>query len=158
MSKALQIIEIAKKELGTTETPINTNKQKYGAYFGQNGVPWCALFCSWCIVQVGLKLPRINIAYCPDWVNWFKKMNRYFDKSTIPQVGDLVFFAFSKKGIENGWTEHIGIVEKVNPNGSIVTLEGNTANGLEGSQNNGGGVYRRTRSKPFITGYGRPFY
>lgn len=154
----LKAIEIAKKELGTKEQPFQSNNQKYGLSLGQNGVPWCALFCSWVMVQTGLKLPKINIAYCPDWVNWFKKMNHYYEKTTTPQIGDFVFFAFSKKGIANNWAEHVGLVEKINPDGSIVSIEGNTSSGLEGSQDNGGGVYRRTRNKPFITGYGRPFY
>jgi hypothetical protein len=154
----LKAVEIAIKEIGTLENPLNSNKQKYGLSLGQNGVPWCALFCSWVMIQTGLKLPRINIAYCPAWVEWFKKMNRYHDKNSTPEPGDFVFFAFSKKGILNGWAEHVGLVEKVNKDGSITTLEGNTSSGLEGNQSNGGGVYRRVRTKTFITGYGRPFY
>jgi len=152
----LKAVEIAIKEIGTLENPLNSNKQKYGLSLGQNGVPWCALFCSWVMIQTGLKLPRINIAYCPAWVEWFKKMNRYHDKNSTPEPGDFVFFAFSKKGILNGWAEHVGLVEKVNKDGSIVTIEGNTSDNQ--SQDNGGMVLRKTRDKKFITGFGRPFY
>lgn len=159
MTTALKIIEIARKEIGTVESPPNSNLNKYGKHFNINGVAWCALFCSWCVVQIGLGLPKINIAYVPAWVEWFKSKGHYFDKNTIPKVGDFVFFAFSKEGISKNWAEHIGIVEKINSDGTITTIEGNTSAGNTGSQSSGGGVHRRTdRKKPYITGYGRPFY
>ena len=37
-------------------------------------------------------------------------------------------------------------------------MEGNTSSGNGGSQNNGGGVYVRTRSTSIVAGYVRPPY
>jgi len=158
VTTGLKVVEIARKELGTKEQPQGSNKQKYGLYFAQNGAQWCAFFVSWCIVQSGLKLPRIGIGYCPDWVNWFKKIKRFYPNTSKPQVGDIVFFAFRSDWYQKGIAQHIGIVESINKDGSINTIEGNTSSGLVGSQDNGDGVYRRKRNINTIVGYGRPIY
>src|SRR5690606_31668374 len=52
--------------------------------------------------------------------------------------------------------QHVGIVEKVISSG-VQTIEGNTSGGSSGSQSNGGGVYRRTRTSS-IVGFGHPAY
>ena len=39
----------------------------------------------------------------------------------------------------------------------MQTIEGNTSSGYSGSQSNGGGVYRRTRSYSSIIGVIRPY-
>ena len=157
MTNALKVIEIARKEVGTVESPPKSNKQKYGKELGCDGVFWCAIFITWVFIKAGLKIPKISFSYCPDWVIWFKEMNRYYPSTIKPLLGDVVFFAFTDEGIKNNWAEHIGFVVSVNKDGSINTLEANTSAGV-GSQNNGDGVYPKIRRKPFITGYGRPFY
>lgn len=35
-----KVIEIAEKEIGYTELPANSNKTKYGKWFGFDGVAW----------------------------------------------------------------------------------------------------------------------
>ena len=54
-----------------------------------------------------------------------------------------------------GRASHIGIVEKVNDNGTYTTIEGNTS---LSSNDNGGAVMRRTRGKSVIRGFARPSY
>jgi surface antigen len=49
---------------------------------------------------------------------------------------------------DGGRVDHVGIVESVNGDGSIYTIEGNTSNNI---------VERRHR-KSMIAGYGRPHY
>ena len=41
--------------------------------------------------------------------------------------------------------------------GYILAIEGNTSPGEAGSQSNGGGVFRRKRSKTLVTAYIRPY-
>ena len=48
---------------------------------------------------------------------------------------------------DGGRVDHVGIVESVNGDGSIKTIEGNTSHKK---------VERRRRSGRTITGYGRP--
>jgi len=55
-----KIIEIASKEVGQGETPLNSNKSKYGKWFGFDGVAWCGMFVSWCYSQAGTPLGKIG--------------------------------------------------------------------------------------------------
>lgn len=34
----------ARSQIGVKESPFGSNDQKYGAWYGANGVPWCAIF------------------------------------------------------------------------------------------------------------------
>ena len=54
-----------------------------------------------------------------------------------------------------GRASHIGIVEKKNLNGTYTVIEGNTSTS---SNDNGGTVMRRIRSKSVIRGFARPKY
>src|SRR5262245_39381108 len=46
-SAAQARLKTAQGEVGVKESPANSNNQKYGAWYGMNGVPWCAIFCTW---------------------------------------------------------------------------------------------------------------
>ena len=41
--------------------------------------------------------------------NWYKKNNRWKDKSYVPMTGNIIFFDWQR----DGHTDHVGIVEKV---------------------------------------------
>lgn len=77
-----------------------------------------------------------------------KKMNVKWGNH---RKGDIVLFDFN----HNGTSDHIGIVESVNKNGTITTIEGNTGSG---SNTNGGQVQRRTRYKSNVNYFVRPKY
>jgi len=55
-----KILEIASKEVGQGEVPLNSNKTKYGKWFGFDGVAWCGMFVSWCYAMAGTPLPNIG--------------------------------------------------------------------------------------------------
>lgn len=81
-------------------------------------------------------------------VAYKKKMNRSFaDK----KAGDIVEYDFN----HNGTSDHTGILEKINSNGSIDVIEGNTS---LNSNDNGGKVMRRTRYKSQVNYVIRPKY
>ena len=48
MSYSEEVLEIARAELGVQEYPAGSNKQKYGVWYGMNGVQWCMEFVQWC--------------------------------------------------------------------------------------------------------------
>ena len=54
-----KIVDLAFKEVGVVEYPKNSNKTKYGEWFGYNGVAWCAIFVSWVYSQAGFPLKKI---------------------------------------------------------------------------------------------------
>lgn len=138
--KGDDVIKIAFAEVGTVESPKNSNKTKYGKWFGLDGVAWCGMFCSWCYSQAGVPLPNIGFtkgfAGCQTAVAYFKKSK---EVTTTPQVGDLVFFDW------NGDTryDHVGMFNGWKVKGvSFYTVEGNTS---LTNQSNGGAVMSRTR-------------
>jgi len=136
-----EIIRVAEKEIGTTEKPLNSNKTKYGKWFGFDGVAWCGMFVSWVYFMAGFPLPKIGFtkgfAGCQTAVAYFKKMNQI---TKTPVAGDIVFFDWNK----DGRYDHTGIFVKWLNENEFETIEGNTA---VGNDSNGGQVMRRKRNK-----------
>lgn len=145
------LLRVAVGEIGYSESPPSSNQNKYGHWYGMNYVPWCAIFISYCFDRVSLTLPirtAKGFAYCQDGVYWFQRQGRWFSK---PQVGDIAFYCWRGDGI----ADHVGIVERIESNGSVVSIEGNTA---VGNDSNGGQVMRRHREPWCFLGFGRPAY
>lgn len=149
------VLDIAKAEIGTCEMP--TNRTKYGKWYGMNGQPWCAMFVSWCFYQAGLaKLVAASsakgFASCDAGLKWFAKKNKIVPVGKA-KPGDIVFFQFDK----DAEPDHVGIVLKNNRvKKSLVCIEGNTSSGNAGSQSNGDGVYKRSRSYSLVMAVVRP--
>lgn len=150
---AADVLAQARSQLGTVESPPNSNRQKYGAAYGMNGVAWCMEFAWWCFQQVPSDKNLVpKSAYTPAVADWFRARGAF---GSTPRPGALVFFDFPGDGVNR--ISHVGLVEAVNANGSITTIEGNTSGTTAGSQRDGGGVWRRTRTVG-IVGYGYPAY
>lgn len=136
-----EIIRIAEKEIGQGEKPLNTNKTKYGKWFGFDGVAWCGMFVSWCYAQAGFPLPKIGFpkgfAGCQTAVAYFKKNNMI---TINPVEGDIVFFDWNN----DGRFDHVGLFKKWIDKDNFETIEGNTA---IGNDSNGGQVMTRKRIK-----------
>lgn len=97
-------------------------------------------------------LGRNGIFYTPSIVASAKIKGGWRSDSTASlakiQPGDLVLFDFG-----SGGAQHVGFAEKYLGGGIVQTIEGNTSSTNVGSQNNGGGTYRRQRSADSIMGY-----
>lgn len=151
MATADAFLREAASEIGYREDPSGSNRTKFAKEAGHpNGAPWCASFVVAIARRVGVNLPSES-AYTPTMAAGFKKENRWHAKD--PKPGDLVFFDFPDSQHR---IQHVGIVAEVRADGSLTTVEGNTASGDHGSQHNGGGVYRRHRTTRYVVGYGRP--
>lgn len=154
---AQTIIKKAISQIGVKENPINSNKVKYNTeYYGRivsgGAYPWCCAFVWWVFKECGaskLFYGGKKTAYCPTVETYYKKQKQWY--TTNPKVGDLVLFDFSGKGIAG----HIGILEKINADGTYQVIEGNTSTT---SNDNGGCVMRRIRKKSVIRGFARPSY
>lgn len=126
------------------------NDNKFGKWYGMNGVAWCAIFVSWCADQVGVLgelVPRY--ASCTAGLAWFRQRDE--SGNWPPRPGDIFILREHAPGRWNadseGWAPiHTGIVEAWTPDphggGYITTIEGNTNTG--GSAQ-GNGVYRLRR-------------
>ncbi|MDO4562230.1 MAG: SH3 domain-containing protein [Clostridia bacterium] len=153
---AQKIINMAASQIGTKESPANSNNVKYNTdYYGRavsgSSYPWCCAFIWWIFNACGaseLFYGGKKTAYCPTVESYYKANGMWFNSG---KPGDLVLFDFTGKGISG----HIGIVESANSDGSYTTIEGNTGSGNDA---NGGTVMRRTRYKSSIRGFARPNY
>lgn len=153
MATAKDVLDVARRELGTKESPPNSNNVKYNTwYYGREvsgtAYPWCMVFVQWVFAQAGVKLP-LRTASCGALMNAAKKAGVWTSKTYRP--GDVVIYDFPGGAA----TDHCGVVEKVTLTG-VVAIEGNTSQ--TGSQSNGGEVCRKTRPASLIVGAVRPKY
>lgn len=147
---AEKVLAVARGELGEKESPANSNRTKYGKWFGLDGYAWCMMFVMWVFAQVGaLKLLPKRTASCGDLMRAAKAAGCWVTKDYRP--GDVVIYDFPGGAA----TDHTGIIEKVTLTG-VVAIEGNTSQA--GSQSNGGMVCRKTRPYSQIVGVVRPNY
>ena len=157
MAAAQQLLEIARAELGTTESPAGSNNVKYNtAYYGRevyDGLwgttfAWCVVFLWWCFRQAG----AAELFYGGSKTASCRQLWAYHKRQAVTdyQPGDVIFYNFHGKPTP----EHVGICESAGDS-SIVTIEGNTG---VGNDANGGAVMRRTRPLGQIVGAYRPKY
>jgi surface antigen len=148
MPTSKDILKIARTQLGTAET--SDGWTKYGAAYesrkhvsGFSRAAWCDMFVGWCAVQAGLIKEVGDFAYTPSHAQWFAENGRW---GQTPKVGAIIFFDWGGSK-SRAAIDHVGIVEAVRADGSVVTIEGNTDNA----------VRRRVR-RTGIAGYGYPRY
>ena len=147
MATAKELLTIARKELGNTESPAASNRTKYGKWYGMNGVPWCMIFVQWCFAQAGIVLP-LRTASCGELMRAAKAAGHWVTRDFQP--GDVVIYDFPGGAA----TDHCGIVELELPDYGVQAIEGNTSQ--SGSQSNGGMVCRKSRPAKYIVGAVRP--
>lgn len=137
-----EIVRIAESQLGRTESPLGSNCNPYGPC-----VEWCSLFVAWVWEKAGvplrggtapyaysgsiyewaaahegrLSLPGVGAAPGePPFSTAGSNGARVLPSSATPAPGDAVLF-----GSAPTESDHIGIVERVFPNGEITTIDGN---------------------------------
>ncbi len=144
------VMAAAKAEVGTGEIPPNSNRNKYGAWYGIDGVAWCAEFVSWVFNKAGIPLGTVDSAkgyhYCPSAYNYW---NRTGQVSKKPQGGDIVLFDWNGDRL----ADHTGIFIKDNGNGTFTSIEGNTS---FGNDSNGGQVMERVRYYAVVQAFVSP--
>lgn len=131
-------------QLGTKESPANSNHTPYGAWYGVDYQPWCAIFVTWCFEQAGDSPSFVKgsrYAYVP-YVVADARAGRYGLTTTDdPIPGDLVCYDWEG----NGEYDHVGLFEEwIYSTSEFTAIEGNTSTS---SNSNGGQVMRRSRSR-----------
>lgn len=144
MATAAHLLDIARAELGTKESPAGSNKVKYSSWYGLTG-PWCVMFVMWCCHYADVELPILT-ASCSALRASAQSAGMWVTSEYQP--GDIVIYDWGKDGVP----DHCGIVETAG-GASVVSIEGNTA---IGNDSNGGAVMRRTRTTSQIIGAVRP--
>lgn len=135
-------VEWALSKVGVHETPGRPNEgPQIDTWNRAVSLPpgpyayWCGSF-----VHAALKAGGLDF---PDWIRYTPSIYTYAQQRKYglslvtadkAQPGDLILYDFDGGGID-----HVGLYI-----GQGETVEGNTSPGTGGSQNNGGGVYKRT--------------
>ena len=149
MSKAEEVLAVARKQLGVKEFPANSNRTKYGKWYGLDGNPWCMMFVMWCFDQAGA-MPALPVmtASCGELMRAARKAGCWITGGYKP--GDVLIYDFPGGAA----TDHTGILVKCA--GNIVTaIEGNTS---VNNDSDGGMVMERNRKLSLVKGAVRPMW
>ncbi len=154
------VVSIARSMLGKNEKDgshksiidIYNEGKPRGAYKMKYTDHWCATFVS----SVSIKADVSDIlpieCGCERMINLFKKKGEWVeDDAYTPSAGDVIFYDWDDKGVgdNTGWSDHVGIVEKVK-GGIITVIEGNMSDKV-------GRRHIKVNAK-YIRGYGVPKY
>jgi hypothetical protein len=120
------MVALAQQEVGVAEQPPGSNDSPRIAQYRQatagSGVgPWCAYFVSWAARSAGAPIGEQGQGFgaVSDVWSWAERSGKAIQPGTQPpQPGDLIVWG----------GRHIGLVESVDPDGSIHTIEGNSSN------------------------------
>ena len=122
------IVAAAESQVGATEQPPGSNDGPQIATYrsavagAQAGEPWCAYFASWAAAQAGTPLGPNGqgLGSVSEIASWASSTGKLLPASAAPAPGDFILFG----------GEHVGIVESLNADGSLTTIEGNSGNGV----------------------------
>jgi len=152
------VLELASSQSGVKATDTKRckyNKWYYGSDVSGSGYDWCVVFLQWLFYKLSASdMLIVKTANVGTIAVEFKNKGKLVTKNY--KVGDLVIFSWS--GDKSTWIsgvktlDHIGIIERVNSDGSYTTIEGNTG----GTKN--GEVKRCTRYLSQISCACRPDY
>ena len=148
MNAIEKILKLAEDQVGISED--STGRVKYSDEYGVPKKPWCMMYLWWLFKHAGFEnifYDGKKVASCGTFLNWAKAKG-YVVKN--PQRGDIVIISFGKDKNGNRITSHCGIIRSA----SLLNVETNEGNTCEvGSQENGGHVMNRTRSKKLCMAY-----
>lgn len=122
---ALAAVAAARTQVGQAEMPPGSNEsprisEYRSAVQGAVVGPWCADFASWCAAQAGIPLGQNGEGFQSVgalW-EWAESSGRAIPADAgAPAPGDLIVWG----------SDHVGIVEAVDPDGTIHTIEGNSS-------------------------------
>jgi hypothetical protein len=136
-------LDKARSFTGYVESPPGSNGNMFGAWYGMNFEPWCAMFVSYCYEHVAAGSPSFGAgraySYCPYVVADARERRNGLAVTSDPIPGDLVVYDWHGDGV----FDHIGIFESGDPF-DFDAIEGNTSTS---NNSNGGQVMRRTRTQ-----------
>jgi hypothetical protein len=119
------VLAAVQREVGVAEQPPGSNDAPRIAQYRQatagSGVgPWCAYFASWAARESGMPLGENGQGFgsVDALYGWAQRTGRAVPNGpgVVPRPGDLIV-----------WDEHVGVVESVQPDGSVATIEGNSS-------------------------------
>ncbi|MGC8481517.1 MAG: CHAP domain-containing protein, partial [Acidimicrobiales bacterium] len=89
---------------------------------------WCAYFASWTWNQAGV--PSVSDGFTGDLYEWAATQTSVLGPTAMPAEGDIVFYGTGPQN--TGTSIHAGVVMQTWPDGSLVTIEGDSGPGPAG--------------------------
>lgn len=158
MAKTVEaLIELAESQLGYDRYQDPLPGTVYGRWyadltnspwFGTTGVPFCAMFASWCLYKLGIPCIGTPTASCTSGLLTAARSAGKLLRVENGARGDLILFNWNKAGYYASEADHVGIITS-NSGATIQTIEGNV---------DGGKVLRRTRYPSEVVGCIRPAF
>lgn len=111
--------------------------------------PWCDMRVTWAAYHSGTYDAvcfGTDFAWTVAHATAFERRGRWTYGTDGIRAGDVIFFDWQGGRHSIQRIDHVGVVEKVLPDGRVQTIEGNTSDALK----------RKLRGRGTITGYGRP--
>lgn len=136
MKYAKTIVAEAVKHLGIKEgsdghkeilNVYNTHKPLARSYKVKETDSWCATFISYLSIKCDYTSIIPTECSCEKMIEKLKKINSFEEnENRKPNVGDIIFYDWQDTGVgdNKGFSDHVGIVEKVVGN-DITVIEGN---------------------------------
>jgi hypothetical protein len=124
----MRMLAAAQAEVGHAEVPPGSNDgPRLGTYRAAvagaaPGQPWCAYFVSWAAAQAGAPLGDGGQGFgaVSQIAAWAQQTGRMIPPGQSPLPGDIILYG----------DRHVGIVESVAADGSLVAVEGNSSDAV----------------------------
>lgn len=119
--------QIGVREVGNSNNGAEVNKYRFGK---ADGNPWCASFVSWCYGAGQNGNNKKTFGYDASTQSIRRKAEKagfYATKQSgyAPKAGDLAIWKYDNA------SGHVGIVSKVNADGTFEVIEGNSQNKVQ---------------------------
>ena len=149
-----KVLNLASRQVGYKESPLGSNKTKYGVYFDtpkskggpypwfngkKNGQMWCAVWVCWLFCQneilgpdkaktfLGIPKPSENFAAACGWFWTYLSRRKWRVNKSEGEAGDIIFFNTKNEKGELVECGHVGIIYKTDKS-RYYTIEGNKKN------------------------------
>ena len=131
------LVAIADSQIGYDRYKDPEQGTKYGRWyaelthspwFGTNGVPFCAMFASWCLAQLGISCIGTPTASCTSGLLASARRAGALLRPSEIRRGDLILFNWNGAGYYASEADHVGIVT-ANRGSWFSTDEGNVDDG-----------------------------
>lgn len=136
-------LTLATHYIGVKENPVDSNLQEFGAWYGINGVPWCAIFQSFILTHCGRPFHYSYVPFVVADARAGKNGMRVITYSEIAaahKAGHPVLACYDWN--KDGTADHIGMVDSIIDSATFYAVEGNTG---DENLSNGGEVMRAKR-------------
>lgn len=147
---------IGKKESDGSHKEIidvyNSHKPLARGYAVKYTDAWCATFVSAVAIKCSVTDILPTECGCEQMISLFKKLGEWVENDAyVPSPGDVIFYDWqdSGSGDDTGYSDHVGIVEKVTKS-TITVIEGNYSDSVKRRKLQVNGKY--------IRGFGVPRY